>query len=159
METSVGLQEPFSYELWPVVVSFLFVLFIIVFFVVSFVMKKMKNGANGNVPVVQYRNPNRIAYIKSKYLKEISKIENDYEHNKISVRTAYQKMSKCIRKFVHEMTGIRVHNYTLQDIKALNMPLLEELIEEYYAPEFAKRSEGNTKSSLEKTKRAIERWN
>lgn len=100
-----------------------------------------------------------IIQIKEKYIKELEKIEMDYNAKKITLRSAYQKMSRCIRKFVFDVTGIRVHNYTLEDIKALHMPILEELIKEYYAPEFSKQSSGDVTASLEKTKRAIEIWN
>lgn len=159
MQTSVELQEPFSYDLWPMLVALAIAVIIFGYLIISYVIKKVNVKNKAAKPVVQYRNPDKIAFIKSKYLKEIVKIENDYDSNKINLRIAYQRMSKCIRKFVHEMTGIKVQNYTLLDIKELNMPLLEALIEEYYAPEFAKRAEANTKESLEKTKRAIERWN
>ena len=67
-------------------------------------------------------------------------------------------MSRCIRGFVHAATGIRVQNYTLYNIERLNMPELYYLVAEYYAPEFARKSDGDVRTSLEKTRSLIERW-
>ena len=97
--------------------------------------------------------------IKEKYLKRLDNIEEKLNSNKISVRHAYQMLSANIRYFVFEVTNIKVQNYTLREIEKLKMPILSELIEEYYAPEFAEYSVGNIKTSLEKTRKVIEKWN
>lgn len=55
-------------------------------------------------------------------------------------------------------TGIRVQNYTLSDIQTLGMPMLEQLIREFYVPEFARQVMDNPVASIEKTKRMIEIW-
>ena len=39
------------------------------------------------------------------------------------------------------------------------MPFLTELIQEYYAPEFAKQSIGDIKQAIEKTRKVVEKWN
>lgn len=72
---------------------------------------------------------------------------------------AYQNLSKVIRNFVFEATHIKVQNYTLDDIRKLNMPILYELISEYYNPEFANISNGNFIYSIEKARGVVERWN
>lgn len=38
------------------------------------------------------------------------------------------------------------------------MPELYYLVAEYYAPEFARKSDGDVRASLEKTRSLIERW-
>ena len=157
METSVKLMEPFSYSSLPIVILGIIVAGMFVYFVVDFILKKYRHGKK--LPVVKQLSKDAIIGIKGKYLKELEKIERDFINKKITLRSAYQKMSKCIRKFVFEVTGIKVHNYTLEDIKALHMPILEELIKEYYVPEFSKQSSGDVTASIEKTKRAIEIWN
>lgn len=157
METSVKLQEPFSYAIWPVIVLGVIVAAFLVYFIIVKVRKRKQEKPQ--IPVIMQKSPEEIAVIKSKYIKELYQIENALKAEKISIRTAYQNMSVCIRKFVHAVTGIKVQNYTLQDIKVLNMPMLEELIAEYYAPEFALKSVGDVSNSIEKTKRVIEKWN
>ena len=85
-------------------------------------------------------------------------LEKEYQQEICDVRSTYQKMSEIIRDFVFEMTGIKVQNYTLSDIRQIKMPVLEELVEEYYSPEFAERSEGDVQAALDKTRKAIRHW-
>lgn len=158
MQTSVTLQEPFSYAILPMILVGALIFFYGIYLLVSVSKKQHKKA-----PICQTPNkPNHgtdIRTIKIKYLTELENIKQELRREQISTREAYQKMSLCIRQFVHEVTGIQVQNYTLQDIRQLHMPSLEALIVEYYAPEFAVTSLGDSTASLERTKRAIELWN
>lgn len=159
MDISVELQEPFSYALWPIVVTGLLIACCLLCLIVCRIMAVMKGRRSKNKIVVKLADVKDIMAIKSKYLERLNQIQSDVASGSITTRTAYQKMSICIREFVYEVTGISVQNCTLQDIKQLRMPVLEELITEYYHPEFAIESVGDSMASIEKTKRAIERWN
>lgn len=155
MQISVNLQEPFSYSIYPIIiVSALFVAVC----VYLYIMKEVKQEEIENVEIKPIK-PKSLNHIKHKYLKKIQVIETKLESGKITIRTAYQGLSLIIRYFVYEVTNIKVQNYTLKDIEKLKMPILSELIQEYYAPEFAEKSLGNIKSSLEKTRKVIEKWN
>ena len=77
----------------------------------------------------------------------------------MDIRAGYQELSIIIRTFVNEVTGIEVQNYALKEIKKLEMPLLYELIKEYYAPEFSENSLGDIENSINKTRKVIEKWN
>lgn len=163
MKTTVNLQDPFSYSVQILyIIAFLFGICILIF-----LFPKIKEAASKlfahkkktkNI-VVNQRNSIEKTWIRNKYLAELAKLENGIISNTVSVRESYQQMSECIRKFVFEMTGIKVQNYTLQDIKTLNMPLLEQLISEYYQPEFAKESVGDRLAALKRTREAIMKWN
>lgn len=156
MKTSVKLQAPLSYHLIPLIAASIIVACLLLYFIICFVLKRLK--AAQNAPVICQRTPNQIAHIKMKYLNELCKTETDFVNRQISMRSTYQKMSRIIRGFVHEMTGLRVNYFTLQDIRSLGIPALEELIEEYYGPEFAKYSSADVTASINKTKRIIEGW-
>ena len=131
MEVSVNLQEPFSYSIIPMIV-----IIILTFVIAIYIIVKACN----------------------KVRKEKTNITKRLDNNNISIREAYQKLSSTIRYFVYEVTNIKVQNYTLQDIKKLDMPILYELVEEYYVPEFSEKSIGNIKLSIEKTRKVIEKW-
>ena len=73
----------------------------------------------------------------------LDEIIEKYKAGKLSDRHAYQQLSKVIRHFVFDVTGIKVQNYTLSEIKGLNIPMLYYLIDECYEPEFSKQSGGN----------------
>lgn len=158
MKTSVNLQEPFSYAVWPIVVVGALIAFYGLYLLVT-VIKKHREKKPLEQKVVKQEMAVDINKIKRKYLTQLEIIRQELCNEKIATRDAYQKMSRCIRGFVYEVTGIQVQNCTLEDIKRLNMPKLEVLIAEYYTPEFAIRSIGDSNASLEKTKRAIELWN
>lgn len=159
MKTSVTLQEPFSYSILPILVVGALVIFYGMYLIVSTIMKKQHKKKSIDQSTKKTNSATDIRSIKTKYLTELETIEQELWKEQITTREAYQKMSLCIRQFVYEATGIQVQNYTLQDIRQLHMPGLEALIAEYYTPEFAVISLGDSTASLEKTKRAIELWN
>ena len=78
---------------------------------------------------------------------------------KINLRTAYQKISEIIRLFVFEMTDITTQNYSLREIKKLNIPILYQLIEEYYEPEFTSKPVGDFEEAIKKARGVIKEWN
>ena len=77
------------------------------------------------------------AGIRQRYLQELYSLETRFREGQINVRQTYQDLSRMIREFVFEMTGIRAGQCTLSDIRRLHMPALTRLMQEYYVPEFA----------------------
>lgn len=160
MDTSVKLQNLFSYSKTPIfIVLGIFVLILAFLILSSVITNRKKKKKMIEKPVVIIPLKSNVSFVKQNYINQLSKIAVDFQQGICSVRDSYQQMSAIIRGFVQEVTGIKVQNYTLQDIKFLQLPVLEELIEEYYSPEFACESEGDVLTSIEKTKGAIERWN
>lgn len=155
MQTSVNLQDPFSYSIYIILIVAVLAISIFVYLIIALLKKKLP------IDEVQIKKvePKNVEYIKQNYIKRLNEIEYKLKNNKISIRSAYQSMSMLIRYFVYEVTNIKVQNYTLRDIEKLNMPILYELIQEYYAPEFAEHSLGNIQVSLERTRKVIEKWN
>ena len=156
MEVSVNLQEPFSYSIIPMIVIIILTFVIAIYIIVKACNKVRKEKTN--ITKIKYENVNNIIEIKQKYIKILIDLEKKLDNNNISIREAYQKLSSTIRYFVYEVTNIKVQNYTLQDIKKLDMPILYEWVEEYYVPEFSEKSIGNIKLSIEKTRKVIEKW-
>ncbi|HPF29881.1 MAG TPA: hypothetical protein PLZ77_07230, partial [Lachnospiraceae bacterium] len=138
METSVKVQDMFSYSLMPIyIVAGAMVLVLLIILLRILLKNRKKKTAKKNTPVVVTK-PIAVRgnVSKADYLNKLEQLKLQYQQGECSVRDAYQRMSAIIRGFVEEATGIKVPNYTLQDIKELKMPVLEELIEEYYSPEF-----------------------
>lgn len=155
MQTSVNLQPPFSYSIKYMV--FIFIITIILT-VIIYIKQKKKVPEKVEIEVNDTKKKN-IKAIKIKYLKKLDIVEKKLDRNEITLRRAYQHLSGIIRYFVYTVTGIKVQNCTLEDIKKLKMPMLTELISEYYRPEFAEKSVGDVKASIEKTRKVIKRWN
>ena len=155
MRISVELQDCFSYSYYPIFIIIGLLVVLTIYFIAT---RKKKNKEEKVIEIKEVKKED-INSIKKKYLKKIESVEEKLNNKKMSIRSAYQNLSSIIRYFVFEVTNIKVQNCTLREIEKLNMPMLTELIEEYYAPEFSKHSLGNIKSSLEKTRKVIEKWN
>ncbi len=154
MQIDVNLKAPFSYSWIPIIV--LLVILLLPF--IYLLLKKLGvfNLKENNIMNFTAKDINSIRY---KYLNKLNDLEKSLNDKKITSRKAYQELSMLIRLFVYELTGLEVQSCTLKDIKKLNIPVLYELIKEYYDPEFSKISKGNIKASIEKTKEVISRWN
>jgi len=155
MQTSVSLEPPFSYSIQYIILGLLIILTITIWWY----LKRNNKKLPVKVEIHEEVSKKNIKAIKIKYLKKLLILEKKLDKNEIPIRKAYQSLSSIIRYFVYAVTGIKVQNCTLEDIKKLNMPKLYELIKEYYRPEFAEKSLGDIKSSIEKTRKVIKKWN
>lgn len=160
MQTSVPLQDPFSYALWPIlllVVILLFISLVAVVWGILVLIKKVYKAPKKEIKAPRPVTKNKVT-VKQEYLAKITSLEEDLKTEKIDVRECYQRLSVYIREFAYQMTGIDVTKFTLSEIKEIKMSQLDELIQEYYAPEFARESKGNAMISIAKTKKVIETW-
>ena len=160
MKTTVECQPLFSYDIWPIAI--VWILFMAVFAVTLYLFlvnkRKVKDIAAVKPIPKPIKAPARPGEIKQKYLNKLAIIHSNVLEKTISVRESYEQMSMCIRQFVYEMTGIKVTNYTLEDVKQANMTQLAAIMEEYYAQQFVYETLGDSLASIEKTKRIIEKW-
>ena len=157
MQTSIKLQSLYNYSNIPLVIFGFLVIILTAYFILK--VKKNKKTKIIKTEKKSEENIKNILAKKEKYLKQLDKIDNKYKNKKIVLRKAYQQISATIRLFVFEVTNIKTQNYSLSEIKELNMPALYELIEEFYEPEFASRSEGDFEASINSARRVIEEWN
>lgn len=159
METNVQLQDPFSYSIWPMVIVGSLIVAIILYFIISHLLRKRKLKKDRAENIEKKIVKKDVGELKVIYIDRLNEIESKLDAGEITTREAYQKMSPCIREFIYEATGIEVRNYTLSDARKVNMPVLKQLMEEYYIPEFGPDMVKEAKSAIEKTKKAIEIWN
>ena len=154
MQTFINLQEPFTYSIIPIIITICLIILL------TYYLSKSKNKKQIiSVKVIPEKNIKDIPVIKSKYLQQLDAIEEKYVNRKIELRNAYQLISEAIRLFVFEITDITTQNYSLSEIKKLDIPHLYKLIEEYYEPEFASKSVGDFEVSINKARRVINEWN
>lgn len=151
MQISVNLQD---FIISPIIL--LFIVILIIIGMTIYLLKHKEEKPKEEIKIKEIPINDKKTVIQ-KYIKKLNELEDKVE--KIEIRHAYQTLSNIIRYFVYEITNIKVQNYTLQEIEKLNLPGLYELVEEYYKPEFAKQSLGDIKSSINKTRKVIEKWN
>lgn len=156
MQITVELQDYFSYL--PLL---LFILAGIAGVLLIILWPKKKKEANTK-PVVlkpQPLPPQNLASLKHKYDGLLVGLFEKRSASKLSDRRAFQELSKIVRDFVFEATGIKVQNYTLSEIKAANLPKLYELIAECYVPEFAMKNNSNVYEAINKARKVVGEWN
>ena len=153
IELKTELSNPFSYSIFPILILIIIIFLLIL---ILFIRKKKKD-AKKKIVIITPNEKDKNA-IKNFYIEKINELLVNIQKNIISNREAYQSLSKLIRMFIYEMTNIKVRNYTLGDIKNINIPILYELVKEYYSPEFSRESKGDIISSIEKTRKVMEVW-
>lgn len=159
MQTSINLQQPFSYSVIPLIIAICLVMLITCYLIYFKVKQKKVKLEKNKITEIPERNIKNVPVIKNKYLNQLDTIKYKYENQMIDLRKAYQLISEAIRLFVFEITDITTQNYSLAEIKKLNIPDLYELIKEYYEPEFSSKSIGDFDSSINKARRVINEWN
>lgn len=132
MQISVNLQSNIFIPMILLCASVFAILIISIY-----ILKSIGKFKTKKVPKVKELTLEEKNNIKHKYIKKIDNLKRKVNNEKIKAREAYQTLSAIIRHFVYEMTKIKVQNYTLEEIKRLDMQELYELVEEYYEPEFA----------------------
>lgn len=159
MQTTVELQDMFSYSFILMALAVIVVVMIaVIALIVYFSSRKKPEQMEMVVPAPQAKPVQRIN-IKKKYCTMLNDLEKKCRGNQISNRVAYQQLSKIIRHFVHEATGVKVHNYTLEEIRKINMPNLYSVIAECYTPEFATENSSNIYETINRARKVIEEWN
>ena len=155
MVTTVELQAPFSYSWWVylIVAAILLAALAIIIYVIAKLVKIFK--VKKAVPPVP-------RHIKIAYISKVHDIQVAYSAGRLDKRDGYQRLSAEIRGFVHEATGINVENYTIKEVKAMGIRKLDELMEEYYVPEFAEDEKAKDKDLVKSCQAAmgvIKSWN
>lgn len=153
---TVELQDMMSYSKLGIIGLLGLVLAILIAIVIALIIKVRKNAPPPKPRVIPM---SRIQMAKEKYNRLLMDLDARYQMGRITEKEGYQELSKHIRHFVHDVTGIKVQNYTLEDIGRLNMPMLYYLIAECYVPEFAKDGTGNLGESIGKARGVIYGWN
>ncbi len=151
MVTTVKLQPPFEYSRWVLLISAFALALAVTLLIFSLVKinamreKRVKKPQVYRPPVMT---PQMLLRIKGQYVERVQAICDKYGRQVITKRDGYQELSAVIRGFVHEATGINVENLTKAEVKALGIRKLDQLMEEYYVPEFAEDEKAREKDLL-----------
>ena len=97
--------------------------------------------------------------LQDKYLGKLDRLEQEYLHNQISVRNAYQALSRTVREYGSELTGIPMDRLTLAEIRLHGSGKAAHLVERYYEPEFAEYAEDRFIHEIHYAKEVIRAWN
>lgn len=122
--------------------------------------KKPEKKTAQKEPVQVPVNPrSRAMELKRKYDRLLIQLSDEYGKEMVSEREAYQRLSRLVRDFTYEMTGVKVQNFTLQELRGMDMPKLTALVEECYVPEFAlDNCQGDVTETISKARKVIGEW-
>ena len=134
------------------------ILLVSVFFFVKLFKFRIRKKVRKVKPAKPARKP-APEYIRNSTLKKIDKCIYDLSHGRADVRESYQNMSTIMRAFVTDMSGKDVTTHTLTDLKASGDKVLSELIEKWYAPEFAMKTKADFMGDANEAKHVVKRWN
>lgn len=155
MPITVELQEMHSYSPVLLMIVGIILAILLAMAVVLIVKKVNKSKVNVNKEItIEDREQ-----IKARYLSLLAGLENQCRGGKISNRKAYQELSKIARNYIYETTGVKVQNYTLDEIKGTNMSGLYKVVSDCYAPEFSIDKDGDIYVSISKARKVVEGWN
>ena len=163
MVTTVTLQPPFEYYWWLILIGVIFLLgagaLLFLAFRKLFLQKPRKAGKEK--PVMIKPTPQSLAVIKQKYTEQLRALMDSYAKKTVSKRDGYQRLSLLIRGFVTDVTGINVEIYTKTEIQDFGIKSLDNLMNEYYIPEFGEAERAKTRdftASCNKTLKVIQSW-
>lgn len=157
MITSVELEKPLSYMIIWIILAVLAIAFLI--FLQIFFRKKFGDRLKRPKKIkVKKPKPKTLMEIKLNYIGQLDQLTNRLNARQVTIREAYQEMSKIIRGFAFEATGIPVDKYSLAEIRKVGIPALTQLVAEYYEPEFARFTYVNVNQSIHKTRKVLELW-
>lgn len=160
MPVSVELQDPYSYSVWPIVIVIIVIVASLIALVTISILLRMRKGpAKPKQPVAEIFRPKTLADAQKLYLAKIAAVEQQYRNQQIDVRTVHQELSAIVRMFVYDITGVKAQNFSLNELKANNINQISGLIEEFYAPEFAERTEKQADDSIRDAREVIYKWN
>lgn len=161
METTITLQEPFSYSLWPIMILLVILFFSMIIFMAISVNRKNKHkdtNSRRKAKEIIHETPT-LEQVKQQYMSALTDLKQQYMDETVSERICYQKLSSMLRQFVSSVSGNDITNMTLTEIRHQGLKQVEQLISEYYEPEFSREAKSDIEGAIERTKKVIEEWN
>ena len=150
VESSVKLNGLFMYSTLPIWLAALALIILGIIILVSIFSRKGEPAPRKaivqrpGVPVGAER-----MRVRARYLDMLKNLENRLREGEIGFRPAYQELSKILRDFVKEISGLDITKCTLSQIREKNIPVLTGLIEAFYEPEFAVETDDDVFDALE----------
>lgn len=103
--------------------------------------------------------PEKVPALRERYLRYLRDAGAEYRAGNLDERTAWQQISYLTRAFVYEASGIHVRELSLAEIRKCRLPMLEDLVETCYPPEFAPGHPVSPEAGFEKAREVIREWN
>ena len=144
MKYSIELEPPFAYSSYWYAVGIGLILLSVL---IAFLLKRLF--------AVRINSPLKLDRLHRESLARIDEIEKAYAGNELDTRAVHQKMSREVRQFIRDVTGLNTGNMNYEELSRLGRPEYAQLIRKYYGPEFASRPIADTPASINSGKDLI----
>lgn len=161
IEITVKLQKPMQYSLLALILALFVVLSPWIWKLVKYIISKLETEEKVKVKTeieIPFEPRKSLYALKEEFIKRIDAIENSFNNSEIDSREMHQKLSSTVKQFVYEVTGIKTQTFVLSDFERNKMPQMQELLEIFYAPEFAPESVMNQQSA-DNARKVVREWN
>ena len=111
MESSVNLQEPLSYVVWPIVLTGVITAAVLLFFGGCWYLRRRRKMA-AELPKVVKPAPMDMGRVKARYLSELADIAGQYDQGKLDVRciSAYEPLYQGICSCCNRHKGSELYS-------------------------------------------------
>lgn len=92
------------------------------------------------------------------YLGRIDEIAELLEAGEIGPRTAVQELSRIVRGFVQEATGVKASRMTLTELRQQPVPAVSAAVERFYPGEFSPPGEPDAEAALAAARTVVGQW-
>lgn len=158
-DAEIVMKPPVAYDsLWQYIGIGLIVLVVAWYGYVILVTRKRRTKKLNVGPKDKPALPD-IPTLQQKYLQLIKELEGSYQENAISSRTVHQKLSLLVRYFAGEASGVKLHVYSLADLRRSKFPTVAKTIEAYYMSEFdSPEIVGDVSRSFDLAREVVQAW-
>jgi len=156
MAFSVELQPAMNFSKWVLVLGIVFVAAGIALFIFAYLYHQKNTVPEENRR--QKPTGRQARNIRQESLDKLTVLRRKVKNNEISVRDAYQQLSEILRDFSGNVSGWIVEQMTLEELKYFKLTKVASLIQEYYEPEFAEKTQADALKSIDRTRKVIRSW-
>lgn len=158
MSGSDELYPPVQYEPgWIVLaIAILVVLIAAAWLLVYFTRPKRNVRAQQSVPPVPMDVPTQL---RSEYFARIDQIEQKFNSGELDARATSTALSRAVRGFVNEYSGLEAPVMTLEDLEAIGVyPPLLEAVRTHYLTVFRRQGLADPTLGIQAARTVVNTW-
>lgn len=163
MPGSDELYPPFQYSGWWMLLAFGILAAIVLAAWIVTMLTRPRRGlseldANDTRP--QVLTMDVLSQLRIEYLERIQHIENDYRERRLSARNANFELSKVVRTFVNEYSGLEAPVLALDDLVArgVHPALIDAMSRHFYPSIFRPGPSIDPTASAEAARTVVRSW-
>ena len=137
------------------------VLVLAAWIVIALTRPKRRMELSGSAPLGPTRMDEVLAVLRGEYLQQIDRIEAAYGEGRLDAKRANLELSRTVRAFVNEYSGIEAPVLALDDLIALGVhPALIDALHRHYYPSVFRRGPAiDPALGIEAARRVVTAWN